>query len=100
MAKKLSRDDILKLAKLSRLSLTEDEVHDFDVELNTILDFISALESAKVDNLLPTDQVNGLTNVLRDDCLIDYGYSTESLLENVSNLKDHYIKVPKMIGES
>lgn len=95
---KLSRDDVLKLARLSRISLTEDEVAEFSDELSAILQYVEQLSSVDVDGLLPTNQVTGLTNVMRADELIDYGYKPADLLKNVPHVQAKQIKVKKMIG--
>lgn len=100
MSDKLTRDDVLKLANLSRLKLTEDEVIEFQEELSVILDFVSALSNVNVDNYKATDQVTGLINVVREDQPIDYGYDTTSLFNNVAKVADGYIEVPKMLNES
>ncbi len=99
MADKLTKEDILKLAKLSRLKISETEIELFRSELNIILDFVSVLATVEVNDLLPTDQVSGLVNITREDEFIDYGYHAKDLLNNVAEVQDNYIKVPKMFAE-
>lgn len=94
---KLSRDDVLKLAKLARLELTSEEVDVYCHELSDILDYFTLLQAADTVNLEPTYQVTGLTNVMREDKVVDYGYSAMTLLENVPKLKDGQIKVRRMV---
>ncbi|MBA3757801.1 Asp-tRNA(Asn)/Glu-tRNA(Gln) amidotransferase subunit GatC [Candidatus Saccharibacteria bacterium] len=95
---RLSRDDVLKLARLSRLKLSDDEVERFQSELSNILDYVETLQSVETDNLEPTSQVTGLTNVMRKDELIDYQASTDALLENAPEIQDHQIKVKRILG--
>jgi aspartyl-tRNA(Asn)/glutamyl-tRNA(Gln) amidotransferase subunit C len=95
---KLSRDDVLKLAQLSRLALTEAEVEEFATEINKILGYVEQLQSVDVSGVLPTNQVTGLTNVTRDDKEIDYGYAPADLLKNVPHVQDDLLKVKRMIG--
>ncbi len=95
---KLSRDDVLKLAQLARLELSDDEVAEFAVELSEILQYVEQLAAVDVAGLKPTNQVTGLTNVMREDTVRDYGYPTTDLLKNVPELKDDLIKVKRMIG--
>ena len=38
---KLSKDDILKLAKLSRLQLDDDETEQYQSEISAILDYVA-----------------------------------------------------------
>jgi aspartyl-tRNA(Asn)/glutamyl-tRNA(Gln) amidotransferase subunit C len=95
---KLSREDVLKLARLSRLRLTDDEVDKFMTELSAILDYVAHLETADVTGLEPTYQVTGLTNVTRPDVIKDYGGVTQKdLLKNVPHMQDDLIKVGRMI---
>jgi aspartyl-tRNA(Asn)/glutamyl-tRNA(Gln) amidotransferase subunit C len=95
---KLSRDDVLKLAQLSRLSLTDDEITEYSEELSEILQYVEQLQQIDVSDLEPTNQVSGLTNVTRNDELIDYGYEPLSLLTNVPDVQDNQVKVKRMIG--
>lgn len=94
----LSRDDILKLAALARLDLTDEEVAEYSEELTAILHYVEQLQSVNVDGLQPTQQVTGLTNVTRDDRIVDYGYAVKDLLNNVPDVQDDQIKVKRMLG--
>ena len=94
----LSRDDILKLAALARLDLSEAEVAEYSRELTAILQYVEQLQNVNVDGLVPTNQVTGLTNVSREDEIVEYGYKTEDLLKNVPDVDNDLIKVKRMIG--
>lgn len=95
---KLSRDDILKLAQLARLTLTDDEILEYEQELGAILDYVTMLETVDVDGLQPTHQVTGLTSVTRPDEIKSYGYEATTLLDNVPAVEDGHIKVKRMVG--
>jgi aspartyl-tRNA(Asn)/glutamyl-tRNA(Gln) amidotransferase subunit C len=95
---KLTRDDVLKLARLARISLSDDEVAEFSEELSAILQYVEQLSSVDVAGLKPTNQVTGLTNVMRDDEIIHYGYEPADLLKNVPAVQDNQLKVKRMIG--
>ena len=94
----LSREDILKLALLARLDLSEEEIEEYSRELSEILKYVEQLQSVDVGDLKPTNQVSGLTNVTREDALIDYGYNPSDLLKNVPDVEDNQIKVKRMVG--
>ncbi len=94
---KLSPEDVLKLAQLSRLHLTKEEVSRFQAEIETILDYVEQLQGVKLEGLEPTSQVTGLTNIMRSDEVKDYGYEIKTLLSNVPHLQDGQIKVNRMI---
>lgn len=94
----LTRDDVLKLARLARLKLTDDEVAAYQKELAEILEYVEQLDGVDVSGLEPTSQVTGLTNVTRADEEIDYGYKALDLLKNVPAVEADQIKVKRMIG--
>lgn len=98
MAENLSEKDVIKLAKLARLELTDKEVHQYKNELSSILDYVHLLDKVDTKELKPTHQVTGLVNVTRPDEIIDYGYKSSDMMENVPNKKDGFIKVKRMIG--
>jgi aspartyl-tRNA(Asn)/glutamyl-tRNA(Gln) amidotransferase subunit C len=95
---KITRDDVLKLAHLARLELSEEEIAEFRGELSEILGFVEKLNELDTDGLEPTHQVTGLTNVWREDEIRDYGYEPAVLLENVIEVKDNQIVSKRMIG--
>jgi aspartyl-tRNA(Asn)/glutamyl-tRNA(Gln) amidotransferase subunit C len=95
---KLTREDILKLARLSRVKLTEDEIKNFQLEISEILNYVDMLKDVDVDGLKPTYQVTGLTNVVREDIIKDYGITPNELLKNAPHKQDDYLKVKRMIG--
>lgn len=97
---KLSKEDILKLAKLSKLQLTEEEVEKFKVELSSILDYVQQLNSVDVSGLKPTYQVTGLTsqdkNATRED-EVTVQVSHDELMKNVPDSDGRHIKVKRMV---
>lgn len=94
---KLSREDVLKLADLAQLDLTNDEVESFKAEISQILGYVEQLQKVDTSGLKPTFQVSGLKNVTRGDTTIQYQASPTALLKNVPQIKDGYIKVKKVL---
>ncbi len=94
----LTRDDVLKLARLARLNLTDEEVEAFRKEMSDILEYVALLNDADVAGLEPTSQVTGLKNVTRKDEVIDYGVGSAELLRLAPKTLDGQIKVNRMIG--
>jgi aspartyl-tRNA(Asn)/glutamyl-tRNA(Gln) amidotransferase subunit C len=64
----LSRDQVLYVARLARLELTEDEVERFSGELSKVLDHIEKIsELGDLEGVEPTSHVIEVENVLRAD---------------------------------
>lgn len=94
---KLSRDDVLKLASLSKLRLSEEEIEKLRKELSEILDYVEMLERVDVSGLRPTYQVTGLKNVMRQDKIKDYGYKTADLVKNAPAMEKGQFKVKRVL---
>lgn len=63
----LTRAQVQHIAKLARLALTDAEVDKFTGQLTTILDYVAQLNEVDTDGVVPTSQVTGLKNVMRED---------------------------------
>lgn len=68
MAKqKLSEDQVSRIADLARIELTAAEKEKYAEELSAVLGFIEQLSAVNTDSVIPTSQVTGLVNVVRQD---------------------------------
>jgi aspartyl-tRNA(Asn)/glutamyl-tRNA(Gln) amidotransferase subunit C len=64
----LSRDQVLHVARLARLELTEEEIERFGAELSKVLDHIETIEQlGDLSDVKPTSHVVEVENVLRAD---------------------------------
>ena len=63
----IDRDQVLHVARLARLRLSEDEVGRMSSELSSILDHIEKINELALDEVEPTSHVIQLENVLRED---------------------------------
>lgn len=93
----LTRDDVLKLAKLSRLRLSDVELKEFEKEINEILGYVEMLEKVDTKGLQPTYQVTGLKNITRPDEITDYGPTQADLLKNLPDRANNYIKTKRIL---
>jgi aspartyl-tRNA(Asn)/glutamyl-tRNA(Gln) amidotransferase subunit C len=64
----LSRDQVLHVARLARLELTEEEVGRFSEELSKVLEWVDTIEElGNLDDVPPTSHVVNVENALRAD---------------------------------
>jgi aspartyl-tRNA(Asn)/glutamyl-tRNA(Gln) amidotransferase subunit C len=63
----IGREQVLHVARLSRLRLTDQEVEKMSSELSTILDHIEKIGELDLEDVEPTSHVIQLENVLRED---------------------------------
>ena len=63
----INRDQVLHVARLSRLRLTDEELERMPGELSKILEHVEKMDELDLDGIEPTTHVVDLTNVLRED---------------------------------
>ena len=63
----LSRDQVLHVARLARLELSEQEVERFSGELSKVLDYIELISQLDLEDVPPTSHVIDVENALRAD---------------------------------
>jgi aspartyl-tRNA(Asn)/glutamyl-tRNA(Gln) amidotransferase subunit C len=93
----ISREDVLHLAQLSSLKLTDAEIDGLQIDIGNILGYVQQLSKLNTTGVEPTYQVTGLSNVWREDKIIDYGLSREDLLNLSPEVADNSVKVPKVL---
>jgi aspartyl-tRNA(Asn)/glutamyl-tRNA(Gln) amidotransferase subunit C len=63
----IDREQVLHVARLARLELSDDEVERFARELSAVLDHIQTIGELDLDDVAPTSHVVDVTNRLRAD---------------------------------
>jgi len=94
---KISRDDVLHLAQLSNLELNESEIDGMQSDIVNILGYVEQLSELDISDVEPTYQVTGLSNVWRDDTVMNYEVTREELLARAPESVDFQVKVPKVL---
>ena len=96
--KRISNDEVKKVAQLARLELNESEIQEHADQLEKILDYIKQLEKINTENIPCTTRAIEVVNVLRKDEKKDYENS-EELLDLAPSREKNFFKVPKIINE-
>ncbi len=89
---KLSREEVLHIARLARVGLTEAEVDRMGEQLSNILENFETLKQVNTDGVPPTAQSIALQNVLRSD-EIKPSLPPENVLANAPQKQDDFFKV-------
>jgi len=63
----IDRSDVLHVARLARLELSDDEVDRMVTELSSVLDYFMKISELDLDNVPPTSHVVEVTDALRPD---------------------------------
>ncbi len=94
---KISPSDVQKLAALSALTLTDEEVASMQTDLTQILGYVEQLRDVDTADIEPTYQPHDLETVVRQDAVIEYGVSQVELLKNAPEQADGSLVVPRVI---
>jgi aspartyl-tRNA(Asn)/glutamyl-tRNA(Gln) amidotransferase subunit C len=98
----LSREEVVKVAQLALLELTDDEIDLFTGQLGAVLDRARELQAFDVDGVAPTAHPYPLVNVLRPDEPEQNGETAsirEGALAAAPDAEEGCFKVPPALGE-
>jgi len=93
----ISREQVLHVAKLARLRLSDEEVETMARELNGIFEHIERIGELDLEGVEPTSHVVALENVLRADEPRE-SYPRERILEPAPDPADDGFRVPSPGG--
>lgn len=93
---KLSRDEVLHIAELIKLSLTEEETELFSEQLSEILAYAEKLNQLDTDAIPPTAQAIYRRNVIRPD-LPRPSLSPDEALANAPQRQDGFFRVKPIL---
>ena len=99
MAEKIDSQQVRKVAKLSRLQLSEQEVKEFAGQLSAILEYIEKLNELDTNNVEPLAHCLPISNVFRTD-EVKESMGTEKTLANAPQKDGDFFKVPKILDDS
>ena len=96
--KRISSDEVRKVAQLARLELNESEINQHAEQLEKILEYIKQLEKINTEDIPCTTRAIEVVNVLRKDEKKNYENS-EEILDLAPSRENKFFKVPKIINE-
>jgi aspartyl-tRNA(Asn)/glutamyl-tRNA(Gln) amidotransferase subunit C len=94
----LTRSDVVHLAHLSRLDLSEAELDTYVGQLEVILEAVATVSEVAEGDIEPTSHAVPLTNVFRDDAPRP-GLTQERALDQAPATQDGRFRVPQILGE-
>ncbi len=97
MPEPLSINEVRHVAKLARLSLTDEQIDEYRSQLSTILEHIAMLEELDLEGVEPMAHPLDVTNRLDED-EVGPSLPIEALLANAPAMEDRFLAVPKVLG--
>jgi aspartyl-tRNA(Asn)/glutamyl-tRNA(Gln) amidotransferase subunit C len=96
---RISREDVVHVARLARLDLTDEEVDRFTDQLGAVLEHAADVASLDTAGVPPTAHPLPLANVLRDD-VPGPSLDRDEVLSQAPAAEDGRFRVPRILGEA
>jgi aspartyl-tRNA(Asn)/glutamyl-tRNA(Gln) amidotransferase subunit C len=90
--------NVRDVAHLARIRLTDDEVSEYQGQMDEILKYVEQLNQIDVEGIEPTAHAEDVFNVIREDKAIStHQLSQEAALRNAPESAHDQIKMPKVV---
>ncbi len=99
MPTRISKQDVAHVARLARLSLTEEELERFTGQLGAVLEHARDVEALDTDGVAPTAHPLPVRNVFREDEL-EPPLDRDEVLSQAPSVEDDKFRVPRILGEA
>ena len=93
----ISKEEIIHIAKLASLNLTEEEIAKYANDLTDILSFAEIVNKLNTDEIKETIGINGEFNVFRKD-EVKQEISKDELMKNAPSQDEGMFRIPKVIN--
>ncbi len=92
----LTKEEVIKVAKLAKIQLTEEEIEVFSKQLPQILDFIEKLNELNTEEVPPFYELIEANAPLRED-IPQKGLTNEEALSNAPQKENGFFVVPRVV---
>lgn len=99
MSSPLRREDVVKVARLARLTLSETELDTFTEQLGQVLEHANDIAALDLEGVTPTAHPFGLINVVRED-VVRPCLSRDAVLAMAPDAQDGRFAVPRIMGDA
>lgn len=93
----ISKEEVIHIAKLASLNLSENEIDGYTKDMQEILEFANMINEVETEGLKETIAANGKSNVLRKDEVVNFG-NRELLLQNAPSQDEGMFRIPKVLN--
>jgi len=94
----ITREEVAHLARLARLSLTEEELDRFAGQLDVIISSVARVGEVAAEGIPPTSQAVPVTNVFRDDVIVP-PIGAAAALDQAPAAEAGQFRVPRILAE-
>lgn len=95
----VTKEEILKIAKLSKLNIEDHQLEKYQNDLNDILNYMEQLNELDLSDVEPLYSVHELDILFNKDEVRDE-MDKKEFLENTPKHDENFISLPVMVGDS
>lgn len=95
---KISREEVLHVARLARVGVSDEDVERLIRQLSNILENFTALQQVDTEGVPPTSQSIPLLNVMKPD-EIRPSLSQDEVLKNAPKLEGEFFRIRAVLEE-
>lgn len=92
----ISKEEIIHIAKLASLNLSDTEIERYTKDMQEILEFANTINNVNTEGMNETIAANEKSNVLRKDEVIEFG-NRELLFSNAPSQDEGMFRIPKVL---
>jgi aspartyl-tRNA(Asn)/glutamyl-tRNA(Gln) amidotransferase subunit C len=92
----IDKKTAIKIAKLARITVSEEKLDNLSEELSSILRFMEQLNEANVEGVKPMVSIAPMQAEFREDIVSDGNYR-DKILKNAPHQSEGFFAVPKVI---
>jgi aspartyl-tRNA(Asn)/glutamyl-tRNA(Gln) amidotransferase subunit C len=99
----MNKDEAKKLAELSRISVSDDELEKIANEMGSILEYVDKIKSADISGFSAESRAEnaGVRNVMvEDEEVHEVGENTEKVLKEAPLVENSMVKVKKILNNN
>ena len=93
----ISKEEIIHIAKLASLNLSEEEIEKYTGDMQEILEFANMINNVNTEGMNETVAANEKSNIFRKDEVINF-QNRELLLQNAPSQDEGMFRIPKVIN--
>lgn len=93
----ISKEEIIHIAKLASLNLSDEEIEKYTGDMQEILEFANMINNVNTEGMNETIAANEKCNVLRKDEVVNFE-NRELLLSNAPSQDEGMFRIPKVIN--
>ena len=93
---KISKEEVLHVALLARLKLSDQEAETLAKDMENIIGFADKLNELDTEGVVPTAHAIPMSNAFRED-VVKPSFDRDAMLQNAPSAEDGGYTVPKVV---